>query len=69
MSRTKSLEDNLLRLCQEKDELTSEFSKMPQGGGRTAAARERKRQVEARLDAVGKEISATRLQLKKLGAK
>jgi hypothetical protein len=66
MGRTKQLEDHLMRMCQERDELTSEAAKMPPGGGRTAAARARKQEVERRLEVLVRDISGTRLQLKRL---
>ncbi len=67
MATTKQLEDSLLVLSRERDELESEFAKMPLHGGRTLRERQRKVEVETRLEERRKEISNTRLQLKRLG--
>jgi hypothetical protein len=66
MSATKSSEDDLLRACQERDELESELSRMPLGGGRTLRQRQRKEYVEARLEELRRHISSTRMHLKRL---
>jgi hypothetical protein len=55
--------------CQERAALEAEYAKMPPHGGRTLRERQRRAQVEARIEEVGRGISATRLQLKKLGVK
>jgi hypothetical protein len=66
MAQTKQLEDQLLLLCQEKDELNREYSKMPLGSGKTMRERQRKAQVEARLEELDAQISKTRMALKRL---
>jgi gas vesicle protein len=66
MAATKQLEDLLLAQSQEKDELTMELAKMPLGAGRTLKERQRKMQVEQRLEELDKLISKNRMQLKKL---
>lgn len=66
MERTRELEDLLMKQCQEKDALESEYSKMPLHGGRTLKDRQRKAAVEDRIEVLHKEISTTRLQLKRL---
>lgn len=66
MARTKALEGQLMAHCREKDSLEAEYAKMPQHGGRTLRERQRKSEVEGRMEELAKAISATRLQLKKL---
>jgi hypothetical protein len=66
MAATKQLEDQLLNLCQERDELDKELAKMPPGAGRTIKGRQRKMAVESRLDELGLEISRVRTEVKKL---
>jgi hypothetical protein len=68
MARTKGAEDGLLRACQERDELESELSRMPLGGGRTLRQRQRKEYLEERLDGLRSQISSYRMQIKKWGA-
>eukprot|EP00775_Hariotina_reticulata_P010408 gene10408-10566_t len=66
MAATKQLEDLLLAQSQEKDELSKEYAKMPLGAGRTLKERQRKLQVERRLEELDKLISKTRMQLRKM---
>ena len=66
MARTKGVEDGLLRACQERDELESELSRLPLGGGRTLRERQRKEYVEARLEELRAQISAARMTIKRL---
>lgn len=68
MKRTQEVEARLMALSLEKSALESEFAKMPPNQGRTMAERKRKVELEARMDAVAKEISTHRLALKKMGA-
>ncbi len=67
MEQTKEREGALMRLMMERNELSCEFAKMPAHGGRTIAERRRKAQLEARLEAIDREASTLRLQLKRLG--
>lgn len=66
MAQTKQLEDALLLLCQEKDELNAELSKLPLGSGKTMRERQRKAAVEARLEELDGQISRSRMALKRL---
>lgn len=61
---TQQLETHLMRLSFERNELQSEFAKMPVHAGRTIAARTRKKEVENRLDHITQEMSRIRLKLK-----
>jgi hypothetical protein len=65
-AQTKQLEDQLLLLCQEKDELNREYAKMPLGSGKTMRERQRKAQVESRLEELDAQISRMRMALKRL---
>ncbi|GFR44865.1 hypothetical protein Agub_g6208, partial [Astrephomene gubernaculifera] len=67
MSRSKALEDQLMVLCSEKGGLEAEYARMPLGAGRSLRERNRKAVVEQRLELLNKEISAVRMQLKRLG--
>lgn len=69
MARTKQAEDELLRACQERDELESEMARMPLGGGKTIRQRQRKEYVEERLEQLRSQISSIRMQLKRLVGK
>lgn len=69
MARTRGVEAELLRACQERDELECELSRMPLGGGRTLKQRQRKEYVEARLSELRGQISAARMTLKRLMGK
>jgi hypothetical protein len=69
MARTKAVEDDLLRACQERDELESELARMPLGGGKTLRQRERKEYVEERLGRLRAQISSQRMQIKRLVGK
>lgn len=69
MARTKAAEDELLRACQERDELESELNRMPLGGGRTLRQRQRKEYVEGRLEQLRGQISGARVQIRKLMGK
>jgi hypothetical protein len=69
MARSKGLEDSLMAQCQERAALDAEYAKMAAHGGRTLRERQRRAQVEARLEELARGVSATRLQLKKLGVK
>ena len=53
----------------EKDKMQAEYDKMPTHGGRTISQRKRKMELEQGLAIVEKDISAVRLELKKLGLK
>ncbi|KAF8073075.1 hypothetical protein HT031_000736 [Scenedesmus sp. PABB004] len=64
-AHTKQLEDDLLVLCQEKDELLREHAKMPLGSGRTIREKQRKAAIEARLEELAVVISRTRMALKR----
>lgn len=66
MAQTKHLEAQLLALCQEKDELSREYAKMPLGSGKTIRERQRKAAVEKRLEEVDALISRTRMSLKRI---
>lgn len=66
MERTRQLDDGLMGCCRERDALEAELGKMSKGAGRTMAERRRKGEVEARLAQLAKEISALRLELKRL---
>ncbi len=68
MQRTKEREDALMRLMMERNEVSCEFAKMPTHGGRSIAERRRKAELEARLEAIDRDASTLRLQLKRLGA-
>lgn len=67
MARSKALEDQLMGLCAEKGSLEAELARMPLGAGRSIRERSRKAVVEQRLDTLGKEISAVRMELKRVG--
>ncbi|KAG2445931.1 hypothetical protein HXX76_000534 [Chlamydomonas incerta] len=69
MARSKALEDQLMVLCAEKGGLEAEYARMPLGAGRSLRERNRKAVVEQRLDLLNKEISAVRMQLKRIGVK
>ncbi|KAG1676914.1 hypothetical protein FOA52_014790 [Chlamydomonas sp. UWO 241] len=66
LARSKGLEDALVERCWEKSQLEGELSKLPPGCGRTQRDRLRKAEVESRLGSLDHEISAMRMQLKKL---
>lgn len=66
MSATKQAEEQLLGLCQERDELEKELAKMPAGAGRTIRGRQRKVVVETRLEELGVQISKIRTHIKQL---
>ena len=67
--RAKDLELQLLEMNTEKDKMQAEYDKMPTHGGRTISQRKRKMELEQGLAVVEKDISAVRLELKKLGLK
>jgi predicted RNase H-like nuclease (RuvC/YqgF family) len=69
LARSKHLEDSLIALCGEKSLLESELSKMSAGSGRSLKERRRKAEVQQRLETLGREISNTRMQLKKVTGK
>lgn len=56
-------------LCAEKGGLEAEYARMPLGAGRSLRERNRKAVVEQRLELLNKEISAVRMQLKRIGLK
>ena len=62
------LEKQLLKMNMEKQCLESQYAKMPASSGRTLAQRKQKRDIEARLTSLNKEISSCRLVLKRLNA-
>lgn len=69
MQQIEALEGELMELSIEKSSLETEYAKMPGGAGRTMKERQRKAEVEARLEELGREISKVRLSLKKLGVR
>ncbi|KAK9809162.1 hypothetical protein WJX72_010452 [[Myrmecia] bisecta] len=69
MAKTASLEERLMALNMERQQLEAEYARMPPTAGRTIRERNRKAEVEARLEEVAREASNIRLQLKKLGVK
>eukprot|EP00198_Chlamydomonas_reinhardtii_P001518 XP_001690854.1 predicted protein [Chlamydomonas reinhardtii] len=69
LARSKALEDQLMVLCAEKGGLEAEYARMPLGAGRSLRERNRKAVVEQRLELLNKEISAVRMQLKRIGLK
>ncbi|KAG2452495.1 hypothetical protein HYH02_002734 [Chlamydomonas schloesseri] len=69
LARSKALEDQLMVLCAEKGGLEAEYARMPLGAGRSQRERNRKAVVEQRLELLNKEISAVRMQLKRIGVK
>ena len=66
---SQDLEDNLMKLNQEKSELEAEYARMPSHAGRNLKQRMRKTQIESRLEALHHDVNSIRLQLKKLGLK
>ena len=62
------LERLLLKMNMEKQYLESQYAKMPASSGRTLAQRKLKREIEERLGKLNKEISSSRLSLKRLTA-
>jgi len=66
-AREGSLDAALLSLCQERDALNVELQRLGPGAGRTLADRARKAAAEARIEAVTRELAATRAQARALG--
>ncbi|KAF5840671.1 hypothetical protein DUNSADRAFT_15914 [Dunaliella salina] len=66
LSRTQALENQVVKLSQEKGQLEAEYAKMPLHGGRTAKERSRKAEVEERIEVLNKAISQQRLLLKQM---
>jgi len=66
LARTKVLEDLLVSRCSEKNLLEAELSKLPSHSGRSVREKQRKAQVEGRLEELAKEISSLRTQIKKI---
>lgn len=69
MVKTRSLEAALLEKNAERAALEAEYARLPLTSGRTLKEKQRKLEVEARTEQLAHEISAIRLQLKKLGVK
>ncbi|PSC76391.1 myosin-9-like isoform X1 [Micractinium conductrix] len=70
LGRTQALEDRLLALNAERNALEAEAARMPSHtNGRTLKERKRRGEVEGRLEAIAKESSSVRLQLRRLGVK
>lgn len=67
MQHSTKLEERLLQLSLEEAALRSEAARTPPG--RTSADRQRRAQVQNRLDGIGGEAGSIRLQLKRLGLK
>lgn len=65
---TQQLQTRLMQLSFERNELQSEYVKMPAHAGRTAAARARKKEVETQIDTVTQEMGRIRFKLKCLNA-
>ena len=66
-AREGALDATLLALCQERDSLNLELQRIGPGAGRTLADRARKAAAEARIEAVTRELAATRAQARALG--
>ena len=66
-AREGALDAALLSLCQERDALNVELQRLGPGAGRTLADRARKAAAEARIEAVTRELAATRAQARALG--
>ena len=66
MEMVAALEEALLVRHRERGALDAEYAKMPASSGRTLRERERKRQLEDRLEQLGREISSLRLELKRV---
>ena len=66
-AREGALDATLLALCQERDSLNLELQRLGPGAGRTLADRARKAAAEARIEAVTRELAATRAQARALG--
>ena len=66
---SQSLEDDLLKLNQEKAELEAEFARMPSHAGRNLKERRRKTDIEQRFEVLDRSASGIKLQLRKLGLK
>lgn len=56
----------MVKLSHEKGQLEAEYAKMPLHGGRTAKERNRKAEVESRIEILNKAISQQRLMLKQM---
>lgn len=70
LAQTAALEKRLMCLNSERNELEAESARMPtHTAGRTQQERRRRAGVEARLEAIAKEASGVRLQLRRLGVK
>ena len=69
MKASQGLEDDLLKLNQEKAELEAEFARMPSHAGRNLKERRRKTEIEQRFEALDRSASGIKLQLRKLGLK
>ncbi|GAB4815486.1 hypothetical protein N2152v2_002532 [Parachlorella kessleri] len=70
LARTQAMETRLMKLSMEKNDLEAEYARMPTStAGRKLQDRRRKQEIEERLEAVNKEISSIRLQLKRMGYK
>jgi hypothetical protein len=68
IARTAELEGSLMAFNIERSALETEISKFPNGtAGRTVAARNRKKEIEQRVEVLNKKISSVRLELRKLG--
>ena len=66
-AREGALDATLLALCQERDSLNLELQRLGPGAGRTLADRARKAAAEARIEAVTRELAATRAKARALG--
>ena len=67
-SEEEKIERLLLKMNLEKQSLESQYAKMPATSGRTLAQRKQKREIEERLTGLNREISSSRLALKRLQA-
>ncbi|KDD74966.1 hypothetical protein H632_c959p2, partial [Helicosporidium sp. ATCC 50920] len=68
MREMQEMEDRLMALNVEKNQLESEHARMPtHTTGKTMRERQRRQQVEERLDEIAKECSYLRLRIKRRG--
>lgn len=63
------LEEQLMKLNQEKTELEAEYARMPSHAGRNLKERKRKTDIEYRFEIIDHDVNSLRLQLKRLGLK
>ena len=61
---THELESHLMQLSMRRNQLQSEYAKMPTHAGRTLAARARKQEVEHQMETITQEMSRIRFRIK-----